>query len=147
MANTQILKKKVEPFVRQWLKERFRVSFESKEIVLTRSQKPNGKHEFDAVSKDKRIVAGIISAGGKTSRGKNPQGKINKGIAELYFLSLIEADQKLLVLTDPAFVEIFKKKTKGRLAQGIKIIHCPLSKELEVEVTKMRVPASKEVGG
>ncbi len=147
MANTQNLKEKVEPFVRRWLRERFKISFESKEIVLSRAMKRNGKHEFDAVSEDGKIIAGIISSGGKTSRQKNPSGKIKKAIAEIYFLSLVEVDKRLLVLTDPDFFKIMRKEMAGKLAEGIEIVCCSLPAKLQEEVNRMRKTASEEVGG
>lgn len=109
--------------------------------------KLNGKHEFDAVSEDGKIIAGIISSGGKTSRQKNPSGKIKKAIAEIYFLSLVEVDKRLLVLTDPDFFKIMRKEMVGKLAEGIEIVCCPLPAKLQEEVNRMRKIASEEVGG
>ncbi len=147
MANTQILKEKVEPYVRKWLSELFGDSFHPKFLILSRVQGPAGTHEFDAVSSDEKIVAGIISSGGKTSSGKNPSGKLTKAVAEIYYLSLVDAEKKLLVLTDAEFSSILNSKMEGRLVEGVKILHCPLPKEMASEVAKMRAEASKEVGG
>ena len=147
MADTTIYKTKVEPFVRGWLSERFGVPFEPREIFLSGAQPPQRQHGFDAVSLHGKIVAGINASSGKTSRGKHPAGKIHKAYQEVYFLSLIEAERKLLVLTDPDFFEIFSSETRGHLATSVEIVLCPLPPELKAEVDKVRTKATSEVGG
>jgi len=147
MVDTRIFVTQVEPFVRSWLKEQHRSLFEPRELELTLAQAPRGRHGFDAVSTDGRIVAGINGSSGKTSRGKNPSGKIYKAYQELYFLSLVNAEIRLLVLTDPDFYSIMKRETRGRLPNGVELVLCVLPPELQKEVDKTRALAAREVGG
>ena len=87
MADTTFLKNEVEEYVRAQLKLEYATTFTSRMLQLV----PGGMHEFDAVSADGRIVAGIKASSGLTSTGKNPSGKINSAVAELYYLSLVDA--------------------------------------------------------
>ena len=64
------------------------------------------------------MVASVKSASGLTSGGRIPRGKIKDCIAELYYLSLIEAPVRRLVLTTPGFFNIFMKKTAGAVDRG-----------------------------
>ena len=59
-----------------------------------------GSHEFDAVSDYDSIVAAIKGHSYMTSGGKLPSGKFDSLYRELYFLSLVKADKKLLVFTN-----------------------------------------------
>jgi len=106
-----------------------------------------GKHEFDAVSADLRVVASIKSASGLTSGGNLPSGKINSCIAELYFLSLVSAPIRFLVLTNPEFHRIFAQKMKGRVAEGLRIKLVELTPEMAEAVRQVQAKASKEVSG
>jgi len=57
-----------------------------------------GAHEFDAVSDDLSIVPAIKAAGGRTASARIPSGKIKNAEAELYYLTLVPAEVRLLVL-------------------------------------------------
>ncbi len=76
MANTQILKSKVESFVRDWLEARFGQPFSSRFLGLKGVQGEARDHEFDAVSEDESIVCGVKTASWKTSGGKCGSGKV-----------------------------------------------------------------------
>ncbi len=104
-----------------------------------------GYHEFDAVSADKKIVAGIKSSSALTSGGKNPSGKIASAYQELYFLSSIETDQRLLVLTDEAFYKLLSKNMREKLGRNIQLVYCPLTDELRNIVSKVHRDASHEI--
>src|SRR3990172_11746299 len=97
MANTNYLKE-IESWVRDnWLHKQFPgYQFDKRFLELT----TGGKHEFDAVSKDISIVASIKTHSWTTSGGKRPAGKIAQLYQELYFLNLVEAKKKCLVLTN-----------------------------------------------
>src|SRR4051812_434502 len=105
MANTRYLTTMVEEHVRAALSVQYGVAFEKKVLPLV----TGGHHEFDAVAVDGSIVGSIKSAGGKTSGGKHPGGKVNACIAELYFLTLVEAPTRQLILTTAEFYEIFTR--------------------------------------
>ena len=85
------------------------------------------------------------SASGLTAGGKHPSGKVRDCIAELYFLSLVDAPTRLLILTTPAFYDIFKKVTVGAIANGIDIECVPLPAEMQKEVNRIVMDASMEV--
>lgn len=146
MANTNFLKEKVEPCVRDWLAHKFGQPFHSEFLPLTAAKGRVARHEFDAVSEDRNIVCGIKTASWKTSGGKRGSGKIHGAYAELYFLSLVEAAEKYLVLTDAEFFENFKRDAKGKLAPGIEILHFELPEDLKREVHNIRTTSRQELG-
>lgn len=141
MADTRFLKHAVEPYVRKKLSEEFGSPFISRQVQLI----TGGSHEFDAVSEDGQIIAAIKTAGGKTATGKNPSGKINAALAELYFLSLVSAKRRLLILTTPPFYEILNNKLKGSLAPGLELKLILLPPKLQRRVSEIQTMASDEV--
>jgi hypothetical protein len=142
MANTHEIKRQIEPFVRGWLAERFGVTFSKRVLPLTGCA---GVHEFDAVSEDGKIVASVKSSSGLTSGQRNPSGKFHASFEELYFLSLVAAEKRLLVLTSREFYNLFKKRSEGRVAPGIELCHCPLSSELDLLIGQIASEASDEI--
>ncbi len=85
----------MEPVIRARLEEEFGQPFASQLLAL-----PGGAvREFDAVSHDLTVVASIKTSSGLTSGGNIPSGKINGCIADLYYLSLLDAPVRRLVLT------------------------------------------------
>lgn len=142
MADTHLLKTHVEPYVRQWLSDRYSQTFSRELLQLAGC---SGVHEFDAVSADKRIVCGIKSSSGATSGGRNPSGKIASAYQELYFLASVDAAQRFLVLTDEEFYEILSKNMREKLSREIKLLYCPLTEELAQLVKKVRSEASSEI--
>ena len=141
MADTTYLTREVEDYVRSELARQTGQSFTKSRITL----RTGGSHEFDAVSVDATVVASIKSASGKTSGGNVPSGKINDCLAELYYLSLVGAPTRFLVLTTPEFFEIFAKKTQGAVAEGIEIICIRLPPEMQAKVDAVKYEASQEV--
>ena len=146
MANTIFLKEAVEDHVREWLKGKFGQTFSSEFLSLTRVQGHAHTHEFDAVSKDRRIVCSIKTASWKTGGGKRGSGKIQGAYAEIYFLDHVEAEEKYLVLTDAEFYENLKRNLQGRLAPGVSLISCELPNDLKKEVERIRLTSRGELG-
>ena len=141
VANTSYLRREVESYVRTVLERRYGQTFSARVLQL----RTGGSHEFDCVSRDGSVVASVKSASGLTAGGKNPSGKIKDSLAELYYLSLVEAPVRLLVLTTPAFYEIFTKATRGAIAEGIGVECIPLPTEIQAEVDQVVRAASAEV--
>lgn len=141
MADTTFLKKVVEPHARKKLADEYGASFDSQLLELS----TGGKHEFDAVSSDGRIVAAIKSSSGKTARGNVPAAKIKNSEAELYYLTLVSAPTKLLVLTDPEFHQIMTARLVGRLAPGIAVKLIELPPHIQSQVQRLQKIASDEV--
>ena len=146
MADTTRLKSKIEPFVRAWLAEKFGRPFRTQFLPLSGVKGKPAQHEFDAVSEDKKIVCGIKTASWTTSGGKRGSGKIQGAYAELYFLNLVEAGQKYLVLTDNEFYEKLKNDSRGKLAPDTDLLYCELPEDLQREVAAIRTESRKELG-
>lgn len=141
MANTAMLRYKVEPHVRAKLEQEFGQSFSSKRLPL-----PGGAtREFDAVSHDGSVVVSIKTSSGLTSGGRRPAGKINSCTADLYYLSLLDAPVRRLVLTNPDFHEIFTTVMRGAIAAGVTVELVELPPELQAEVDSVIAEASSEI--
>jgi hypothetical protein len=65
---------------------------------------------------------------------------------ELYFLSLVQAKDKYLILTDPEFFRCFTQECGGRLAIGIKLLHYQLPADLCTEIDTIRKVSRTELG-
>ncbi|HSR89075.1 MAG TPA: hypothetical protein VLK22_01570 [Candidatus Udaeobacter sp.] len=143
MANTNFYKNKIEPYVRGWLADKFQKEFEIGEVEL--KLKPGGLHRFDAVSKDREIVAGIRSSVARKNTWQEG-GKIKATYTEILFLTQIKAKKRLLVFTDKLFFEKFKKRSEMRFPKSIELIYCPLSNRLGNEALVFHAKASAEIG-
>ncbi len=145
MADTQFLKFKIEPYVRDRLAERFGKPFRSEFLELSGVEGAPANHEFDAVSDDRKVVCGIKTASWTTSGGKRGAGKIQGAYAELYFLDHVDAEQKYLILTDSEFFKNLGRDSKGKLPPNIGLLHCELPDELKKEVEAIRTKSRDEV--
>ncbi len=141
MADTTPLKE-VEPFIHNWLHNKFQATFSRRRVPITKGQ---GFFEFGAVSEDGQIVAVIRRSSGKTSGKKSPSAKIQTIFKDIQSLSLIKAATKLIVITDPEFLAIAKNKTRGKLPDDIELLHCPLPSDLALVVQSVRQEASEEI--
>ena len=143
MANTVYLKREVESYVRGKLRSIYGEEFISKNLRL----EPGGDHEFDAVSESGRIVVAIKSSSGRTAGGRIPSGKIKDSIAELYYLSLVQAEERILVLTSKDFYEILSNtlEQKGRLGHDLKLLFVGLPPDMQSKVNVVQRKASEDV--
>ena len=141
MANTSFLRYTVEPLVRDRLADRYGQRFAPVVLPLA----PGGTHEFDAVSDDARIVVSIKANSGLTSGGNHPTGKVATCLNEVYFLTLVDADVRLLVLTNPDFHTIFTRATAGQIAPGIGVELLPLPADMQRTVDGVTELASREM--
>ncbi len=142
MANTNYLKNDVETWVRDyWLAGQFPKKRFTKKTLKLRT---GGNHEFDAVSQDNSIIAGIKTNSGKTSGGNPPSGKYAVLFQELYFLSLVQALRKLLVLTNKDMYKAFQNNSSGKIAEGIEIVFCQLPQNIREKVASIQAEASGE---
>ena len=141
MVNTNYLKE-IECWVRDnWLPQQFPgYQFNKRFLELA----PGGEHEFDAVSEDVSIVAGIKTNSCKTSGGKGPAGKAAQLYQELYFLNLVEAKKKYLVLTNEDMYKDFLKRSEGKVADGVGILFCQLPSDMNRKVADIQKEASEE---
>jgi len=106
---------------------------------------PGGTHEFDAVSDDGEVVASIKANSGLTSGGNYPTGKVATCLNEVYFLTLVKATRRLLVLTNPQFHAIFTHATSGQIAEGVEVQLVELPPEMQREVNGVTKLASQEM--
>jgi hypothetical protein len=141
VANTSYLRYSVEPWVRDRLQERYGQSFTSTVLEL----RTGGRREFDAVSEDGKVVASVKTHSGLTSGGKNPSGKISSALLEVYFLTLVEADIRVLILTNPSFFSIFDLRTRGQIAPNVQVEHLPLPPDMQAIVDGITGVASTEM--
>jgi hypothetical protein len=91
------------------------------------------------------MVASVKTASGLTAGGSIPNGKVNNCLAELYYLSLVEAKMRRLILTTPAFFDIFVRTTAGAVADGVDIVCMPLPREMQDQVERVVRKSSLEV--
>lgn len=135
MVNTRRLTTAVEDHVRDVLSAEHQVVFRRQRVKL----QPGGYHEFDAVSDNGRVVASVKTAAG--GRSRHPAGKVASCLAELYFLSLVRAHRKYLVLTSADFHRMFLTAMAGKIPNGVEIVHIPLPADVQ-----SRVAAVQEAG-
>ena len=139
---TSYLRYTVEPWVRDRLADRYGQRFAPLVLPLA----PGGTHKFDAVSDDGRIVVSIKANSGLTSGGNHPTGKVATCLNKVYFLTLVDADVRLLVLTNPDFHTIFTRATAGQIAPhgvGVELLRLPSDMQRTVDgVTEL---ASREM--
>ena len=142
MANTKALKD-IEKHIRDWCSRKYSVKFANHEKQLQLIT--GGVHKFDVVSEDGSIVAGVKTSALRDN-GKVGVGVIKSTFTELYFLSLVKANTKLMILTNNGYCKYFSRISKGKVAVGIEIIHCPLSKEIEEHIAVVHKNCRKEIG-
>jgi hypothetical protein len=140
MANTAALQGAIE-WVRGELERRHQRTFAKSPVDL----RTGGVHTFNAVASDRSVVATITNHSGLTSGGKKPVGKIKSAIADLYWLSVVDAPQRFLVLTNRDFHSILDKELKGGLAEGLSLVHLELPADLANAVAGVSRAASEEM--
>ncbi len=66
--------------------------------------------------------------------------------SDMLFLSMIDAQQKILVFTEQDMLDrITQEKQNGRVPLDIELLHAPLPKDLAEALATSRKRASKEV--
>lgn len=141
MANTRELKKVTE-YVIDKVSEILGVSLERRSIRIGNVKLKT----FDGVSSDRKIVAKVINHSGLTSGNNKPNAKLRNTFAECYFLSLTEALDKYLVMTNPEFYHIFKEESAGMLeSNNIKLLLVVLPEEYRSIVSRVTRQASEEM--
>lgn len=108
----------LEQHVRRKLRSRYGVEFRVEQLRLS----TGGFHKFDAVASDHSVVAAIRTHRG----GRGRAAQLTECVVDLYYLSLVEAPRRLLVLTSPEFYALFAKTMRGKVAPGITVAQLPL---------------------
>ncbi|MBI4286855.1 MAG: hypothetical protein HY671_00320 [Chloroflexi bacterium] len=142
MADTSYIQNEVEPYVRGWLSS---LLFPGRQFSTQSLQLSSGAfHKFGAVSQDKVIVAEIKGHSWKKRNSKPPTEKYAQLYQALYFLSLVTATQKFLVVTNEEMYRDFKRRSEGRVAEGIRILLCPLPPGVSRTVKNLQAISSRE---
>lgn len=79
------------------------------------------------------------------SNGTVGVGVIKSLYAEILFLHLVEADTKLLILTDGDLCRHFVALSHGKAPAEIEIIHCPLPPDIAQRIAVVHEAASLEI--
>ena len=143
MANTIKLKKPVEDFVRNWLTNKYNKQFFKNDTELKLIT--GGKHRFDIVSQDLSIIGDIKSSTTRLN-GKVGVGTWKSVFMDLYYLSLVKADKKLMILTNKEFFKFFKNKSKGKIWPDTELLYCKLPDNLLKDISEVSKFARNEIG-
>jgi hypothetical protein len=144
MADTRV-QIEVEDWVRQeWMPTKYGMNFYRERLKI----RSGGVFDFDAVSGDKKIVATVSTSGAKTSGGKHAVGKILKIRSDMLFLTMVDATQRLVVLTEhDMYEQCLKEAAGGRVPPEIEFAFAALPEELNTRLVVARLKASHESGG
>ena len=144
MADTRI-QLEVEDWVRRsWMPMQYGGRFSRERLPL----RSGGVFDFDAVSDNHLIVATISTSGSKTASGKHAVGKLLKLRSDMLFLTLVNARQRIIVLTEQEmFVQCKKEAQGGRVPQEIEFAHAPIPDQLRARLSTARQKASRESSG
>jgi hypothetical protein len=144
MADTSV-QVGVEDWVRRnWMTENYGAKFNRDRLPL----RSGGIFDFDAVSEDNSIVASISTSGAKTSGGKYATGKFMTIRSDILFLTMVEANRRIIVLTErDMFVQCEKEKAAGRIPPAIEFAFAEIPDEMNRRLIAAREKASNESGG
>lgn len=142
MADTRV-QHEVEDWIRrEWLPKRYGQSFQRDKVVLV----TGGEHNFAAVSADRRIVAKISTGSASTASGNLAVGKLMKLRADMLFLTMVEADRKLIILTEQDMHDLcMRELAAGRVPAGIDFVTASIPPELQRQLDAARRASSREV--
>lgn len=142
MADTRV-QLEVEDWVRlNWLPTKFGINFFRERLPL----RSGGVFDFDAVSADRKIVTTISTSASKTSSGKHAVGKILKLRSDMLFLTMVQAEKRIIVLTEQDMLaQCEKEKSGGRVPPEIDFICAEIPSTLRSKLDSARAKASAEV--
>lgn len=142
MADTRV-QLEVEDWVRQnWMPKFFGTRFRRERLTL----RSGGKFDFDAVSDDDRIVATISTSNSFTAGGKHAVGKLMKLRSDMLFLSMAEAERRVIVLTESDMYErCIAEKNGGRVPREVEFVLAQIPNELRLRLQSAKAASSKEV--
>lgn len=128
MADTQFIKRTIEPYMRRWLEAQFPGSVFMERPVQLR----DGSFKFDAVSANEAVVAHFLCGRPQTSTGNENTGARRKALNDLQQLRLLPSSSvRLLVFTDDGFRELIRKRGKRIGLDGIDLLRCHLPDDLQ----------------
>ena len=140
MASSKVQKQCESWIVQTWLPNRFCDQFENRRLEM----QGRGHFEFDAVNKHQTIVGNISTATATTHTGAIASGKKSKIRADCLMLSLVNAEKKLLILTEECMYSLAQnEQIEGRLPLDVEIYHVDLPSNLKDDLAKARNESSK----
>jgi hypothetical protein len=127
----------VEDWVRRnWMPTHFGRKFFRERLRL----RSGGVFDFDAVSDDRSIVATISTSGATTARGKYAASKLHKLRADMLFLILVDAERRVIVLTEKdMFDQCNKEVSGGRVPKEIEFVWAQIPAELDTRLIAARL--------
>jgi hypothetical protein len=134
----------IEDWVRrEWMVSQFAEPFYRERVQLN----TGGVFDFDAVNKDKSVVASISTSGAKTAGGKYAVGKMLKIRSDMLFLTMAaNVKRRLVILTEEdMYDQCCRDKDKGRIPHGIEFFCVELPPDYRVKLKEAREKASREV--
>lgn len=142
MANSRY-QLEVEQYLRvQYLPKKFGQDFHPARLMLS----TGGTFDFDAVRVDGNVVVNISTSTGRTASGNFASGKVQKIRADMLFLLMAQARQRIILLTEEDMYQIFlSEKEKGRVPQKIEFLRAEIPAEIADPLKVARKLASDEV--
>ena len=118
----------IEQKVRELLQEEYQAPLPKKRLAIgTKSNGEKRYHEFDGVSPDQNIVFEVKSNKIAATKAK-PAGRYFSAIkwallGDVYLMSRIPAQTRLLVLTDKTLFDICREDMDGLLPENTQVIY------------------------
>lgn len=140
MANTQFIKQVIEPYIRSWLAEQFPgQTFAERDVPVA-----GGFFRFDGVSTDTSIIAQFSCSRSQTRSGNENFGGSRKLQNDIQSLKVVASPFKVLVFTNPRFMELVARRGHRLGLDDIRFLHCALPIELQSRLDEVLDAASKE---
>ena len=142
MADTRT-QRTAEQWIRDtWLPGVLQQTFRKQRVRLT----PGGEFEFDAVSRDRRVIVTVSTSRHHTSSGGRGAGKLNKIRSDILFLTLAKARRRIVVLTESdMFRTCQSQKTAGRLPSSVEFLLAKIPVGLASRLRRARRRSAREV--
>lgn len=143
MADTSVQRKVEDWIVSTWAEPQFGAACYKRRLSLT----SGGVFEFDLVCEEKDVVGTVSTSKLAIPSGKMGVGKVTKIRSDIYFLLLVEADRRIVVLTEQDMFDWWKKEQieKQRVPNNIEFMLVGLPHELRTELEASRKRSSDEV--
>ena len=143
MADTSVQRRVADWIVSKWAEPQFGAPCYKRKLALT----CGGVYEFGLVCEDKGVVGTISTSKLALPNGKMGVGKVTKVRSDIYFLLLVEAKRRVVILTDTDMYHWWKTEQdeRKRVPESIQFVTLNLPSELRDELESSRKRASDEV--
>ena len=126
-----------------FFKERNLTNFSEKNLTLS----SGGQFKFDAVDETNTAAVNISASKGVTLTTGKPQSATKRKVfADAHFLLQANVDVRAIVFAQKTAYDVFEKEQKnGRIPENIKLLHIPVSAELQKRLDEAGKKSSDEV--